>query len=125
MRPHCRCPDHVLDPDRLPLGPGEWEEWNSRSPTPVPMPRWRATRYDNVREVAYPAILATTSCDASPGDRTGEVVRARLHGVAQRADRPIVLHTEMSAGHGGRSGRYDAWRETRGVVGAPRPFITS
>jgi oligopeptidase B len=26
-------------------------------------------------------------------------------------DRPVLLKTEMGAGHGGPSGRYDAWRE--------------
>jgi oligopeptidase B len=27
------------------------------------------------------------------------------------AERPVLLRTEMVAGHGGRSGRYDAWRQ--------------
>jgi oligopeptidase B len=27
------------------------------------------------------------------------------------SERPIVLRTEMEAGHGGPSGRYDAWRD--------------
>ena len=26
-------------------------------------------------------------------------------------ERPVLLRTEMVAGHGGRSGRYDAWRQ--------------
>ena len=30
---------------------------------------------------------------------------------AQTGDRPIVLRTELGAGHGGPSGRYDAWRD--------------
>ena len=32
--------------------------------------------------------------------------------VAADPDRPILLKTEMVAGHGGRSGRYDGWRQT-------------
>ena len=28
------------------------------------------------------------------------------------AERPILLKTEMVAGHGGKTGRYDAWHET-------------
>ena len=31
---------------------------------------------------------------------------------ANGPDRPILLKTEMSAGHGGVSGRYASWRET-------------
>ncbi len=27
------------------------------------------------------------------------------------AERPVLLRTEMVAGHGGRSGRYDVWRQ--------------
>ena len=34
---------------------------------------------------------------------------ARLRAVGQGG--PFLLKTEMEAGHGGRSGRYDAWRE--------------
>ena len=27
------------------------------------------------------------------------------------SDKPILLKTEMGAGHGGPSGRYDAWKD--------------
>ncbi len=38
---------------------------------------------------------------------------ARLRAVARQdfAARPILLKTEMVAGHGGKSGRYDAWEQ--------------
>ena len=29
----------------------------------------------------------------------------------RRRARPLLLRTEMGAGHGGPSGRYDAWRD--------------
>jgi oligopeptidase B len=29
---------------------------------------------------------------------------------------PVILKTEMGAGHGGKSGRYDAWRDEAEVV---------
>ena len=35
---------------------------------------------------------------------------ARLRSV-NTSDRPILLRTEMGAGHGGPTGRYDAWRD--------------
>ena len=104
----------MLDPD-LPLTAGEWEEWGN----PLADPGAYATMasyapYDNVREVAYPAILATTSLHDTRVLVTEPAKWvARLRERARNGpDRPIVLHTEMSAGHGGSSGRYDAWRET-------------
>jgi oligopeptidase B len=36
------------------------------------------------------------------------VARLREVGIG---DKPIVLHTEMGAGHGGPTGRYEAWRD--------------
>ena len=30
--------------------------------------------------------------------------------------KPLLLKTEMVAGHGGKSGRYDAWREEAEVL---------
>ena len=36
---------------------------------------------------------------------------ARLRAVGAGRDRPLVLRTEMGAGHGGPSGRYEAWRD--------------
>ncbi len=39
---------------------------------------------------------------------------ARLRAVAPDAD--VLLKTEMGAGHGGPSGRYDAWREEAFVL---------
>ena len=38
-------------------------------------------------------------------------LRAGGHTVTNPADRPILLKTEMVAGHGGVSGRYKAWKE--------------
>ena len=36
---------------------------------------------------------------------------ARLRSVGAGVDRPLVMKTEMGAGHAGPSGRYEAWRE--------------
>ena len=36
---------------------------------------------------------------------------AKLRDARRRRTSPIVLRTEMGAGHGGPSGRYDAWRD--------------
>jgi oligopeptidase B len=73
--------------------------------------------YDNVRAsqpdgtaVRYPDILATAGLN---DNRVGywEPAKwvARLRS-ANRANR-VLLRTELGAGHGGPSGRYDAWRD--------------
>ncbi len=36
---------------------------------------------------------------------------AKLRSVGAGRDRPVVLRTELGAGHQGSSGRYDAWRD--------------
>ena len=69
---------------------------------------------ENVRAVEYPAILATSSLNdtrVEVGEPLKWVTRLRATVTSDQRERPIVLRTEMVAGHGGRSGRYDAWRQ--------------
>lgn len=104
----------ILRPD-LPLTVGEWEEWGNPLHDPEVYAYMRGySPYENIAPVEYPAILATTSLHdtrvyfTEPAKWT-----ARLRAVTQHSpERPILLRTEMSAGHGGRSGRYDAWEQT-------------
>ena len=103
----------ILNPD-LPLTVMEWEEWgNPVEDADVYACMKAYSPYENVAATRYPAILATTSLN----DTRVEVTEpakwvARLRDVVP-ADpaRPILLKTEMVAGHGGVSGRYKAWRE--------------
>jgi oligopeptidase B len=60
--------------------------------------------------VAYPDILAMSSLhDTRVLFHEPTKWVARLRAVAK--DGEFLLKTEMGAGHGGPSGRYDAWRE--------------
>jgi oligopeptidase B len=101
----------ILDPT-LPLTVTEWEEWGNPLADPEVYAYMKSyTPYENVSAQAYPPILAITSLNDT---RVFFVEPAKW--VAQlRATAPssesILLKTEMDAGHGGRSGRYDAWRE--------------
>lgn len=103
----------ILNPD-LPLTVMEWEEWgNPLHDAGVYAYMKSYSPYENVTARTYPAILATTSLN----DTRVEVTEpakwiARLRDVATNGpDRPILLRTEMVAGHGGVSGRYRAWRD--------------
>ncbi len=100
----------ILDPS-LPLTVTEWEEWGDPLHDPAVYEYMKSyTPYENVAPVAYPAIFALTSLNDTrvlyhePAKWT-----ARLRAVATGGT--FLLKTEMEAGHGGRSGRYDAWQE--------------
>jgi oligopeptidase B len=68
------------------------------------------TPYENVADRPYPAILAMTGInDTRVMYHEPAKWVARLRAEAPSAN--VLLKTEMGAGHGGPSGRYDAWRE--------------
>ena len=101
----------ILDPS-LPLTVTEWEEWGDPLHDPEVYQYMKSyTPYENVRgDVTYPAIFALTSLnDTRVGYHEPAKWMARLRATASGG--PFLLKTEMEAGHGGRSGRYDAWRE--------------
>ncbi|TFJ95108.1 membrane protein [Platysternon megacephalum] len=104
----------ILNPD-LPLTVMEWEEWgNPVDNAEVYQYMKEYTPYENVRAVEYPAILATTSLNDTRvfyTEPTKWVARLRETVTSDQQSRPIVLRTEMVAGHGGKSGRYDAWHQ--------------
>ncbi|MDG3011558.1 S9 family peptidase [Rhodococcus sp. D2-41] len=101
----------ILDPS-LPLTVIEWDEWGDPLHDPDVYGYMKSySPYENVEAKRYPPILAITSLNdtrvlyVEPAKWV-----ARLRAVAQ-SDTPPLLKTEMSAGHGGVSGRYEKWRE--------------
>jgi oligopeptidase B len=106
----------ILDPT-LPLTVMEWEEWGNPIEDPDVYACMKSySPYENVTATAYAAILAMTSLHDTrvlfhePAKWVAKL-RATTTG-----DRPVLLKTQMAAGHGGRSGRYDAWREEAFVL---------
>ncbi|MGW0043727.1 S9 family peptidase [Rhodococcus sp. NPDC003348] len=101
----------ILDPS-LPLTVIEWDEWGNPLADKDVYDYMRSySPYENVGAHDYPAILAITSINDT---RVLYVEPAKW--VAQlratkTGDSPLLLKTEMSAGHGGVSGRYEKWRE--------------
>ncbi|MDG4795250.1 S9 family peptidase [Micromonospora sp. WMMD1082] len=100
----------ILDPS-LPLTVTEWEEWGNPLADPEVYAYMKSyTPYENVAALDYPAILAMTSLnDTRVLYHEPAKWIARLRATAPQGD--YLLKTEMEAGHGGPSGRYDAWRE--------------
>ena len=68
--------------------------------------------YENVGAKNYPAILAMTSLNDT---RVFYVEPAKWVAALRHTktdSRPVLLRTQMAAGHGGISGRYEQWKET-------------
>ena len=68
--------------------------------------------YDNVKDAEYPAVLVITGLHDSQvqyWEPAKWVQRLRNH---QKGDAPILLHTDLEAGHGGATGRFEALKET-------------
>ncbi|WP_423923603.1 S9 family peptidase [Frigoribacterium sp. 2-23] len=99
----------ILDPS-LPLTVIEWDEWGDPLHDAEVYEYMRGySPYENVREgVQYPRILAVTSLNDT---RVLYVEPAKWTARLRDVGAPVLLKTEMSAGHGGVSGRYESWRE--------------
>ena len=101
----------ILDPE-LPLTVVEWEEWGNPLEDPEVYAYMKSyAPYENVGPKRYPPILAETSLNdtrvlyVEPAKWV-----ARLRATAANGG-DVLLKTEMAAGHGGVSGRYNAWRD--------------
>jgi oligopeptidase B len=98
----------ILMPE-LPLTVIEWEEWGDPLHDPEVYEYMRSySPYENVTEAAYPQILAVTSLNDT---RVLYVEPAKWVARLREVGANALLKTEMVAGHGGASGRYDAWKE--------------
>jgi oligopeptidase B len=105
----------MLDPS-LPLTITEWDEWGDPRETAAYERMKSYSPYDNVEPRAYPSMFVTTGLN-DPRVQYWEPAKwvAKLR-VNSTSGRPIVLRTEMGAGHGGSSGRYDAWRDEAAIL---------
>jgi oligopeptidase B len=102
----------MLD-ESLPLTPGEWPEWGNPIEDRAAFDLIRGySPYDNVRAQAYPPLLVTAGLN-DPRVTYWEPAKwvARLREL-KTDDATLLLKTNMGAGHGGKSGRFDSLRET-------------
>jgi oligopeptidase B len=100
----------MLD-ESLPLTVGEFEEWGNPKKKDEYQYMKRYDPYGNLERKAYPAMLVKTSFNDSQvmyHEPAKYVAKMR----ALKTDRnPLIFVTNMGAGHGGASGRYDRLRE--------------
>jgi oligopeptidase B len=120
--PFVDCVTTMLD-DELPLTVGEWEEWGNPLDDEAAYFRMLSySPYDNVSDEnadgstrTYPDLLVTAGLN-DPRVSSWEPAKwvAKLRTVSPSTK--VWLRTEMGAGHGGPSGRYDAWKEEALVI---------
>ena len=99
---------NTMSDDSLPLTPPEWVEWGNPITDAEACRRMRGySPYDNVTAQDYPAVLATAGV-SDPRVTYWEPAKwiARLRAL-KTDDNPVLLRTNMGAGHGGAAGRFE------------------
>lgn len=115
--PFVDCVTTMLD-EELPLTVGEWEEWGNPLADESAYRRMLTySPYDNVTGEnpdgsprRYPDLFVTAGLNdprVAYWEPAKWVAKLRDRSPATR----VLLHTELGAGHGGPSGRYEAWKE--------------
>jgi oligopeptidase B len=95
----------------LPLTVGEYEEWGNPNEEPAYRYMGRYCPYTNLSAKAYPTMLVKTSLNDSQvmyWEPAKYVAKLRT---LKTDSNPLLLVTNMDAGHGGASGRYDRLHE--------------
>lgn len=102
----------MLDED-LPLTPGEWPEWGNPIEDKAAFELIRSySPYDQVKPQAYPPLMVTAGLN-DPRVTYWEPAKwvARLREL-KTDENELILKTNMGAGHGGKSGRFESLKET-------------
>ena len=95
----------------LPLTTGEYIEWGNPNEKEAFDYMIKYSPYDNVKAQAYPNMLIETSLnDSQVPYWEGAKLAAKIRRM-KTGDGVILLKTNMGAGHGGSSGRYDKLKE--------------
>jgi oligopeptidase B len=108
----------TMSDEDLPLTVGEWEEWGNPLADEAAYFRMLSySPYDNVTDRTpdgmprtYPNLLVTAGLNdprVSYWEPAKWVAKLRVRSPSTK----VLLRTELGAGHGGPSGRYDAWKE--------------
>jgi oligopeptidase B len=96
----------------LPLTTSEYIEWGNPNEKAAYDYMKKYSPYDNIHQANYPAMLVKVSLnDSQVPYWEGSKFVAKLRDY-KTDHNPLLLKVNMGAGHGGASGRYDAFRET-------------
>jgi oligopeptidase B len=100
----------MLD-ESIPLTTGEFQEWGNPKETEFYEYMLSYSPYDNIKEQAYPNLLVTSGLHDSQvqyWEPTKWVAKLRELKTDQHT---LLLFTNMEAGHGGASGRFNPLKE--------------
>jgi oligopeptidase B len=122
---------NTMQDESLPLTPGEWPEWGNPIEDKAAFELIRSySPYDQVKPQAYPPMLITGGLN-DPRVTYWEPAKwaARLR-ATKTDDNLLLLKINMGAGHGGKSGRWEALREIAEayafvVTEMAEPFLSS
>jgi oligopeptidase B len=96
----------------IPLTTNEYDEWGDPADKAAYDYMLSYSPYDNVRAQAYPAMLVTTGLwDSQVQYYEPAKWVAKLRSLKTDGN-VLLLHVDMDSGHGGKSGRFQRYRET-------------
>lgn len=101
----------MLD-ETIPLTTFEFDEWGNPKNKEYYDYMKSYSPYDNVEAKTYPAMLVTTGLHDSQVQYFEPAKWVAKMREIRKDKNPLLLHTNMEAGHGGASGRFKALRET-------------
>jgi len=96
----------------IPLTTGEYDEWGNPDEETYYQYMMSYSPYDNVTAQTYPNMLVTTGLHDSQVQYWEPAKWVAKLRELKTGDNLLLLHTNMDAGHGGASGRFEQFRET-------------
>ncbi|OKL41815.1 S9 family peptidase [Pontibacter flavimaris] len=96
----------------IPLTTGEFDEWGNPAEKQYYDYMLSYSPYDNVEAKAYPNMLVTTGLHDSQVQYWEPAKWVAKLREMKTDDNMLLLHTNMEAGHGGASGRFQRYKET-------------
>jgi len=100
----------MLD-ETIPLTTGEYDEWGNPNEKEYYFYMKSYSPYDNIKAQDYPAMLITTGLHDSQVQYWEPAKWIALLREKRTNNLPLLMHCEMTTGHGGASGRFTALKE--------------
>ena len=102
----------TMNDKSIPLTTGEYDEWGNPDDETYYQYMMSYSPYDNVAAQSYPNMLVTTGLHDSQVQYWEPAKWVAKLRELKTGDNLLLLHTNMDAGHGGASGRFEQYRET-------------